>query len=200
MLESKNNEIDFKFKVTQGDNLLMEKSFQADCFNPPTRYSVDIRDKIPSISNRLQSCLSRRNKDIINKDFSVDTLNSYIDTFKLFSNDMRESKLYRPREVEFSFGDKTIHGVPCRFGLYINDKPIVERDFYVRNYNPNVRFTFDLYYLINEIVDEINTYLITLDRKNTWEDFDIINKYGYSIQQIRDMSKTRRSDLLKRIA
>jgi hypothetical protein len=194
-----NKSNNFKFSVYQEDNLLLERVFEADVYNPPTRYFVDIRKQIPSISNRLQSCLSRRTSDLDFNVFGVETVNKYIKTFSLFNNKLDNSKLARLEDKEHKINEKTIVGVPCRFGLYINDNPIVERDFYVRSYNPKSRFSVDLYYLINEIVDEIKEYLYERDKEIMWEDTDIINRFGYSIQDIRGFSHGRRTELLKRI-
>ena len=48
----------FRFSLFQGDVLLCEKMFNADKFNPFTRYSIDIRDILPRAITRLQKTLS----------------------------------------------------------------------------------------------------------------------------------------------
>ena len=104
-----------------------------------------------------------------------------------------------PSDETFTLNDISFTGVPCKFGLYVNDNPIVERDFYVRDYNPSVRYSFNLYYLISDIVDGIHDTLVKIDKQNTWDDYDLINKMNFSMLQIRDMSRSRRNYLLSSI-
>ena len=51
----------FRFSLTQQNVMLCEKVFDADQFNPFTRYSIDIREILPRAITRLQKTLSRRN-------------------------------------------------------------------------------------------------------------------------------------------
>ena len=53
----------FRFSLSQGDVLLCEKMFDADQFNPFTRYSIDVRDILPKAITKMQKTLSRRNYD-----------------------------------------------------------------------------------------------------------------------------------------
>lgn len=208
-METKNNEINYTFKVLQSDEVIIERSFPASNFNPLTRYSVNIRKIIPSISNRLQSVLSSNTSDLDTNDYGYDLVGEYVKSYECFSKNFSHSKLKKPNDVSVDIDytnasgeaiKKVITGVPFKFGLYIDDnKPIVERDFYVRNYNPRSRFSFDLYHLISEIVDEIYEYLIKKDIKNTWDDFSIINQFGYNIQDIIEMSEQKRSMLIKKL-
>ena len=50
----------FRFSLYQGNSVICEKVFTADRFNPVSRYSVDIREIIPSIVTRLQRTLSQK--------------------------------------------------------------------------------------------------------------------------------------------
>lgn len=201
MNENKNYETEFNFKVFQGENLLIESIFptSATNFHPLTRNFVDIREQIPNISNRLHKVLSLHDDDLVFEDYDVNLKARYINTFKLFNNNFKNSILAEQIEGTFTFKDNVFNGVPCRFGLYINDNPIVERDFYVKNYNPNVRVSFNLYYLVEEIVVELYDELLKIDKKNIWDDYTLINKMNFSFQQIREFSRERRNILLAKI-
>jgi hypothetical protein len=50
---------EFRFSLHQENVLLCEKVFNADQFNPFTRYSIDIRDILPRGITKLQKVLSK---------------------------------------------------------------------------------------------------------------------------------------------
>ena len=194
-------ENNFKFTLYIGDEVINETIFNADVFNPVTRYSVDIRSEISSIISRLQKTLSRRNltfKYDFNDEVSYDFLKEYKDDVKLEGNSF-VSKLTQPETSKITINNRIISGVEFKFGLYINDNPIVERNFFVEGYNPATRFSIELSSLINDITHEIYSFLKKEDIKHMWDDYDLINVYGLYINQIRDLSKQRRSELLLNI-
>jgi len=204
-MSEKSHENTFKFGVYQGNSTVVEQVFSADVFNPVIRYSVDIRDTIPTIISKLQRTLSRRNLNFIydrgcdeikEVDWIYDLLAEYKNTL-----DGKVSgyvnKLSRPPIVTQVINKKTITGVECKFGLYINDNPIVERNFYVDSYNPASRFSTDIVEVVNEIVSDIFTNLKANDVAHMWNDYDLINTYGIYIHQIRELSKDKRTKMLK---
>lgn len=188
----------FRFALYQEDNLITETVFNADVFNPVVRYSVDIRSDISYIISRLQKVLSKRNLN-----FKVDVGNGKTyDFLKEYKNQVKKqsksfyNKLEVPDSKNYTFGKKTINGVEFKFGLYINDNPIVERNFYVEGYNPASRFSIELGGVVNDISKEIYNSLKKADQKHMWDDYDLINTYGMYINQIRDLSKKKREHLL----
>lgn len=193
-MSEKPHENSFKFGVYQNDSVIVERIFSADVFNPVIRYSVDIRDIIPTIISKLQKTLSRRNL--------TSTYENNYDLIAMYKNTLDGkvegyvNKLSRPEAVSQVINKKTISGVECKFGLYINDKPIVERNFYVDNYNPASRFSFEIVDVVNEISEEIHLKLKAFDVAHMWADYDLINTYGIYIHQIRELSKELRSKML----
>lgn len=183
---------DFKFVVYQGKDKVVERIFNADVFNPIIRYSVDIRDMIPSITQRLQKVMSRRNLNYVDNGYNY--LEYYKDLINFYNLD--ESKLSKPYYTKYTHGDKLIKGVECKFGLYINDNPIVERKIYVDNYNPACRFSVEIVELVNEITSEIHESLKQLDVNHMWGDYILINTYGLYHNQIRELSKKKRIQLV----
>lgn len=183
---------DFKFVVKQGNDIIVEKIFNADCFNPVIRYSVDIREIIPSITQRLQNVMSRRNLNYVSHGYnSLKYYKELIDVYNLENN-----KLVKPHYTKYTHNGKTIKGVECKFGLYINDNPIVERKIYVDNYNPACRFSTEIVELVNEIVGEIYESLKELDVDHMWGDYILLNTYGLFHNQIRELSKNKRNELV----
>ena len=188
----------FRFSLYQEDVLLGEKSFDADLFNPITRYSIDIRHILPKIITNLQKVLSKRNYTTnIGNGFDLFIYNKKL--INSYPQNIRESLRYNPQPITQKIDDKIIKGVECKIGLYINDKPIVERLFYVDGYNVVARWSVDL---INEVIfatDTIYHHIKNSDVTNMWDDYDLINLRGLNINQIRELSPAKRDEMLRKL-
>lgn len=198
-----NEQNTFKFSLYQNEILLCEKMFNADNYSPFTRYSVDIRNILPKIITNLQKILSRKSYNyIINVGggMSYDSLKNRNDILKHYPNYIKKDMKYDPKSVEQEFDKKVIKGVECLIGLYINDKTIVERVFYVDNFNPTSRWSVELLELFAMITDEIEDQIKTNDLKNIWDDYDLINVKGYNIDQIRKFRPDKRQSLLNSLS
>jgi hypothetical protein len=205
----------FRFTLTQGDVLLCEKMFDADKFNPFTRYSIDIRDILPRAITRLQKTLSKKNYDVnfevgrsnpedkFSPEISYDLYQYHKKQINQFPSSMRNELYYNPTSIVQQIEDrgetKTIRGVECKIGLYINDKTIVERVFYVDGFNPVARWSVDLTYVVIEIAEQIENQIKKTDIRNMWDDYDLINQRGLSINQIRELTPFKREELLRKI-
>lgn len=210
MNETNHNNV-FKFSLTQGEVLLCEKMFDADKFNPFTRYSIDIRDILPRAITKLQKTLSKRSYDVFADTGRIDTndvdsenggydlYDHYNKMVNLYPKEWRNSILYNPQSVVQQIEHKTIRGVPCKIGLYINENPIVEREFFVDGFNPVARHSYDLTVAVVEIADLIFEKIKISDVKNMWDDYDLINYKGLSINQIRELPNYKRQEMLRRI-
>lgn len=200
MSEQKQHENFFKFSLYQESNVLVERIFSADVYSQMSRYSVNIRELIPSIIQRLQKQMSKRNPDYIlnygDKEYNL--IKEYEDLASFYR--VRFNKLARPQSVTQVINGKTIKGVECKFCLYMNNNLIVERVFYVDGYNPYVRFSSDIVTTVNDIVDDIKHKIKLNDDNNIWDDFDIINKYGFPhINNVRELGRDQRDLYLKNI-
>jgi hypothetical protein len=71
--------------------------------------------------------------------------------------------------------------------------------FYVDGFNPVARWSADVVYTVSEIVDTIFDKIKRSDVKNMWDDYDLINLRGLSINQIRELSLPKREEMLKRL-
>jgi hypothetical protein len=192
----------FRFALMQGNVLLCEKVFDADKFNPFTRYSINIRDILPRAITKLQKVLSKRKYDTIIScgnetyydlyQYTQNIINSYPQYMK---NDMK----YNPQAIVQQIEEKTIRGVECKIGFYINENPIVERLFYVDGFNPVARWSTDVVEAVVEITDIIFRQIKGNDIKNMWDDYDLINVRGLSINQIRELSSGKREEMLRKL-
>ncbi|MFW6247073.1 MAG: hypothetical protein ACOC22_02780 [bacterium] len=193
----------FRFNLYQEDVLLYERCFDADQYNPFTRYSIDIRGLLPKAITTMQKVLSKKNyctsfepeKD--GESFDFYQYNQKL--IKSYPHYQRGEMYYNPKSVTQHIGEMTIKGVYCKMGFYINDKTIVEREFYVDGFNPVSRWSVDLVqtceYISNLILEKIKES----DVNNMWDDYDLINKYNFSINYVRELSDYKRKELLRKI-
>lgn len=200
MTENNNN---FKFSLYQKDLLLCEVVFNADDFNPLTRYSIDIRDILPRSITKLQKVLSKKSY-LTTFSYDLDFYEYYQKMINIYSYEQRKLMKYNPKSTTYQVLDsydnnKTIKGVECKIGLYINEKPIVERIFYVDGFNPVARLSLDIIEVVDDIVNEIYSKIKTNDLNNIWDDYDLINYGGYSINEIRDFPLSKRQYILRKL-
>ena len=191
-----NNE--FRFSLYQGNVLLGEKVFDADQFNPFTRYSIDIREILPRAITKLQKVLSKRSYQT--------ELNEKLDLFQyhqkmisLYPQEWRRDMRYNPQPIVQQIEEKVIRGVECKMGFYINNKTIVERLFYVDGFNPVARWSVDLTDAIVEVANTIFNHIKRDDIDNMWDDYDLINIKGLSINQIRELPSAKREEMLRKL-
>lgn len=184
------HENNFKFGVYQDKKVLVERIFSADQLNPFTRYSVDIRVLIPDILEQLVDVFQR--DDVSFSYLNYDFKNFNESEINKYEKNVRSDFKYNPKTNKFG-------SVDLNFGLYINDKPIVEREFYVKEFNPEVIHSIDLINLITFICEDIIEHLKLKDVRHMWEDYDIINHYNYNIQQVRSIPENKRRSMLKKI-
>lgn len=201
----------FRFSLSQGNVLLCEKMFNADKFNPFTRYSIDIRDILPRAITRLQKTLSKRSYDVVAEFGRVDVNDSESEYYgydlhaynqkmiNTYPREWRNEMRYNPQSIVQHIEQKTIRGVPCKIGLYINENPIVEREFFVDGFNPVVKQSLDIMYVVTDIADIIEYKIKRSDIKNMWDDYDLINYRGLSINQIRELHPAKRAEMLRRL-
>lgn len=192
----------FRFSLHQEKVLLAEAIFDADQFNPFTRYSIDIRDILPRAITRIQKTLSRRSYDVVaevGNDKSYDLFAYRQKTISSYPSKYRNSMRYNPESVVQQIENKTIRGVPCKIGFYINENPIVEREFYVDGFNPVALVSVDVPQMVVEISNKIEDKIKRDDVANMWDDYDLINHRGLSINQIRELHPAKRAEMVRRL-
>lgn len=196
MNEQSNN---FIFSFYINDELINTRSFSADVYNPNVRYSVNIRDMIPSIIYRLQNTMSQKEGEYYYND--GDGGLSLIDDIMVYNMSLGYDiyEKFQVKNKEFSVGNKKLSGVSAKFVLYINDNTIVERIFAIRGYNPKMRYSNELIELMRDIVEEIQLYLKDQDIKYLWNDYLIKDKYNMNNQMVRNMSSEKRERIISNL-
>lgn len=187
----------FRFSLYQENVLLCEKVFPVDQFSPYTRYSIDIREVLPRAITNLQKILSKKSYETSYCDYNF--YQYYQKMVSLYPHEYRKPMYYDPQPIVQHIEEKTIKGVECKIGFYINNKTIVERLFYVDGFNPIARWSLDLINTIYYVVDSIFDHIKKCDIKNMWDDYDLINIRGLSINQIRELSPAKREEMLRKL-
>jgi len=188
----------FKFSLYQENILLCEKILNGDDFNPLTRSSIDIRPILHIIIIKLQKVLSKKQYETLFQD-DFDLFQYYLEMVHRYSKEKRNDIFYSPKIKTMNFDNRIFSGVECKLGLYINDKTIVERNFYVDNYNIVARWSFDL---VDEVVNSANMiyeHIKKNDVKNMWDEYNMINVKGFTIDQIRAFPLNVRKSILRDI-
>lgn len=199
MSDERKQENYFKFVLYLRNEKIYEKIFTADLYNPVVRYSVDIRERIPAIIASLQNSLQATENLIFENVFGFNTKNYYKHICKI--NRMHPIKLFVPTQNKDTLQPKSKfqgRGTEFKFGVYINANPIVERNFYVENYNPESRFSYQLHEILDNIVNYLRSYLKKSDLNHMWNDYDLITTYELNIQQVRELSKEKREEFLRK--
>lgn len=171
---SKDNDLGkiFKFSLHQGKTLLCEKAIDPMDFSPDARYPINIRNILPKAISLLQKVLSKRYYETIayvGNEYYYDLFGENNAIINSFPSDIKRDLIYNPEYETFSYFDtiineeKIVKGVPCTIGFYANDKPIVERVFYVNGFNPVARYSIDIVDAVSSITDEIYAHLKNID-------------------------------------
>jgi hypothetical protein len=187
----------YKFGIYSDNDIISERVFSADEYNQVVKYQIDIRSMINNIQKRVQKVLSMQDRDL-NYNF-----NGNYNTLKYFTD--RNSKygysnLEDIQERSITINDKTYKGSEIKIGIYLNSNTIFERSLYIGKYNPNSRFSVELYEVVYDIVEDIKDKIKKDDVKLMWEDNDLMNHYNYiHISQIRELSQEERSRQLYKI-
>lgn len=209
--EIKKHENNFKFSLITGGNVIAERIFSADIYNQYLRYSVDIREKLPEIINRLVKVLSK--KEVTTNLYGYNTVKLYnmagYDNMAYYKklnrstgdNRMSKNKLndFEIQELSYGSNNNKFSGVEFKFSLQLNENTIVERTFCVQYYNSESRFSLELCDTLNSIVEDIQNHLKKNDSINMWDEYDITNTYGIDRHIIRTFNKEKRETLLKNI-
>jgi hypothetical protein len=184
---------------------IVEKLFDADCYNHATRFSVNIFDYLVPFRHSLIKVLSSKSLGINFVDFEYNHL-------ELYKNNIYDLKDFKSKL------DKTKPN-HFKFGLYITSKEngkfksIVERifsDTYIKEddngykktiesfkYNPESRFSLELMNCINDIIQTIKDEIKKSDMELMEEDKIVCDKFGISLKEIRLLTKEERKEKIR---
>lgn len=179
----------FKLGLYLDDNILCENIFDADCYNPYVRYSVDIREYLGDILNNFKSILSKdTDRDLYYEFNNINFLSEYYKQLNKYGKEIINNLKFRQ-----------VKNVELKFVLFINENTVVERFFNIKKFNYDAIQSYDLISYMDFVKSLIEKKLKNNDIKRMWEDNDLINYYNINIQQIRELDERSRKKMLFRI-
>ncbi len=150
----------FRFVLILNDEKISERTFPGDMYNQYVRFGVDIKAIASNIIKGFQSILSTDKKDLNYVIHGIDVLKEYTNSLKINNISISDSKL-KPASKNGKYieneGGKSYYECldeKFKFVLYINDNMVIERNFFVKNYNPTSRFSLELSNEMNYIVND----------------------------------------------
>jgi hypothetical protein len=196
----------FKFSLSYAKQPLIERIFDADCYNQSVRYGVRLQDWAKQIRNELVSNLCKNTKDLtfnLNEYQLNDTLKKIISTNKNLTK--KYSDYYSTNKPKLSKDNVVYHLTKLNtnenisgfsYTLYINNNIVIEREFSVENFNVESLFSVELINYINNLVNKIKERIKNNDNNQMWDDFDIIKEYNLTSKEVRELSEEDRKSKL----
>lgn len=182
-----NNKNHFKFSLSFNKQPLIERIFDADCYNQSVRYSIRIQDWNKQITSDLRDVFTKNNKELsfVLNEYELNKVLKNILEYKNNEQILELSKLER-NHVNSGFSYK----------LSINNNTIIERDFSVQGFNINSVFSSNLLQVVNEWVFRIQNRIKAADEQQMWEDYDLIAEYNITSKEVRELSDIERRNKL----
>lgn len=168
MLE--NNNV-LKLSLYQGKVLFFEKLMSGNF----TNQTIEVRSILPRNINKFQKILSKTSYDTtfqVGKDDEIDFLYYNDMLLNTYPEEYYESLVYSPEIVTKEIGEWKMSGVEFKISLQINNKLVVERDFYVKGFNPNSRYSYEITEAALQFCDEIEREVKWSDMNFMWEDYE----------------------------
>jgi hypothetical protein len=166
----------FKFGLYLDNQIISESIFDAEAYNPPTRYTVNIKDMGRDIMSSFRKVLSDQNS--------------------------RLNFIYGPYNLKnFDYGIQVPEDTTNAFKyvLYNNDNTIIERTFSVRNFNPQSIFSTDIVEEVKFWAGRIQNHIKARDNDHMWDEYNLMNRYGLSIVDVRALTVAKRNEMLAKI-
>ena len=180
----------FKFGVYVKKQIIAERIFTADVYNPPARYSVNLRPLASRIMSDFQYVLRQPNRRLnfaayVGKDTVGENAFYHLDNY--YYNGLVLPKSDEEPGDDFSFS------------LKLNDNFIIERNFKVLNFNHKAVYSTDIVERLNDWVDKIQSHILKADTRLMWEEYELVNRHNISYQDVRNLAPEKRELMLRRI-
>jgi hypothetical protein len=186
----------YRFVLYLNDGPILERVFRADVYNVKSR-TLNLKDVANDIIKGFRTILS-------NKDSNL-TIDKYLKTYKSgvkffgLTNDEDKSvrvSLTPEQELLNNANDYYSNANEnFKYVLYYND--VIERNFCIKNYNPNARFSLDLTNYFNDIVEKyIEPHIKQKDCDLMWNEYNIKNRHGFDIDTIRQFNAEQKEKMM----
>lgn len=184
--------VNYKFGLYQGDEIVSERIFDADVYNPANRYKVELRPLNQRIIAEFRNILS--------------TPSQYL-TFKMpvGSDINKQRRTYRLNEYLYSSDHSEVTGDNFKYALKISDSSkesddfIIERNFPVKNFNRQSLHSFNIVQKVDDWAYDIQDLIKKKDTNQMWDEYELLNKTQLNITDIRGLSPDAKEELLFKV-
>jgi hypothetical protein len=187
----------YKFGLYLNDSPILERVFRADVYNVKSR-NLNLKDVANDIIKGLRDILSTNDSNL-----NIDKyLKTYKEDVKFFGLSKEHDKSVR---TPLSFEQEALNNTNgyylnnnenFKYILYYNGNYVIERNFCVKNYNPNARFSAELTNYFNDIVKYIELHIKQKDSDFMWGEYSIRNRHGFDIDTIRQFNAEQKEKML----
>lgn len=171
----------FTISLFMGDYLLSERCFDGNVYNHNTRYTVNIKHISQDIIREYQNILQTATRNLT---FLTTNVNGK--EFKL-NNTKCEIPIIENWSEAF------------RYVLKFNDNVIIERTFTARKFNERSIYSKEFYDTNLFISELIQQEIKKQDCKQIAEEYLLTEYYNYNVNEVRNMEKEKRSELLAKV-
>lgn len=189
----------YRFALFLNNEVIAERIFPADVYNQFVRYSINIRELASDMIKGFQNVLQTQDNKLTFEYDNYDLLDHYINTNHNHLSS-KDSKIVR--QSVGKLGEDGFYINPdeqFKFILFLNDNHVIERNFFVKRYNPNSRYSVDLMYHFEHVVKDIQNFIKKKDVSVMWEELDLKTHCRLSMDEIRSLTKIDRENLLRKI-
>lgn len=155
----------FKFVLSFNEQPILQRGFSGDVYEQITKGSINLRDRTKEYIYNLKKVLASKDDDLSFELMGYNLLDSYLELLELNNIDVNDSLLRISKAGGIRDGYYVNDEENFKFVLYYDNKSIIERNFYVKNYNPNSRFSVDLIDTFDDIVSDIQIVIKEHDIK-----------------------------------
>jgi hypothetical protein len=187
----------YRFVLYLNDKAILERVFRADVYNVKSR-TLNLKDVANDIIKGFRDILSSKDNNLIIDKY----LKTYKGGVKFFGLTKDEDKSVRVPLTSEQEGLNNTNGYYLNAGenfkyvLYYNDNYVIERNFCIKNYNPNARFSLDLTNYFDDIVNYIQAHIKQKDCDLMWSEYFIKNRHGFDIDTIRQFNAEQKEKMM----
>lgn len=175
----------YKFSLYAAGQLVGEYEFDANVYNSTTRVNVIPLSK--KIIADLQTVLSS----------SYDAPSSGMYVGKTTEGTPKSYSLGRRFKLPTEVGEIFKYSLRLKDGE--KENIIIERNFSVKGFNPQMLNHAEILLSISYWGEEINELIKQADKNNMWEQYELVNHFNISYQDVRNLGTDRRGEMLRQI-
>jgi hypothetical protein len=184
--------VNYKFGLYVGENIVSERIFDADVYNPANRYKVELRPLNQRIIAEFRNILA--------------TPNQYL-TFKISvgADANNQRRTYRLNEYRYASENEEVSAETFKYALKISDSSkesddfIIERNFSVKNFNRNSLHSLNIVQKVDDWAYDIQDIIKRKDQNQMWDEYELLNKTQLNISDIRSLSVDAKEELLFKV-